>query len=645
VSVARRNDPDDPSAKKRKGPQIKQDQEEEQEVEAEKAAPESETSRAQNQLGNQGVMAIMGMSTAQPGSAGAGMAMLPARETEKDGPALGGDDDPLDDDPMTIEDLTRSWNPRIKKAEDKAAFKESMPDDDLPPEDEEWLARVRDAPPPDLPPNRTKDGLLQPSVHALGGSLGPWVRSVRRWAGHTLERRAAIHLVSCNATCLQDPYGRVFLSRARAGAIASWMMLDAPIFAREPDLGTAAFLDACFELSIGHRRMQEVREIAEASGQQLPIAAQLAAEVLGPGDGVVEPKQVTRAVLDHLLAALNELLDFVDAVRLVPALREPEAVPVDPDDDPLGLDQILAEAAGGPPDLLRPVFLAAVQGAERLAGACARTRIAFAGVAVVVSDVADDWSQGTPHQTLQMLLNHLDAEIQKVLQLLVEIARAAQTRAVPPRGLQNGLTRAAKQLNKARAGTTQAMAMVVAAIVPGSADVYPPVETPDDPLESAWSDGEPAAAMDWLRSLPSSLERDTTAVFTKAAVADHPSDLLRNLAGLTDALANCQRPALSNTALTVLAPTLLWAGRADGALQVGKRLHVVGLQRRNGIVLADAAMLQIEALRMLDRAQEAQELRFLAGCQLYHIGARGGLSLLARWHPPETFDEFDAAPT
>jgi hypothetical protein len=631
--------PDRHAQRNPQGPQHTPDQEQEQEIEVGTETQEPEHSRAQNQVGNQ-ALADMLASRAKPDAGdregGGGGLVQGQRGGEKEGQEYGGDDDPLEDAPLTIEELAASWNPTTKKAEDRPAFLEAMPDDDLPPEDDKWLAEVKRSPSPRLHHTRYPDGLLQPSALALAGSLGPWSREAARWLEPTLEHRCLGYTLAHPPPCLQDPHGRVLVARVRTAALATWALLDTRLLAGDVPIGTSAFLDFILETASGARHVREATRRVLAMGQKLPRAADLLDEMLPDNGRRVAPRPLPPEATARMVATLRDLTALEPARSVIPSLLTRPTPASHDDDDPLGLDAILAEHTGGPVDPDAAVYHAAVQGAERLAGSCARTRVAFVGAALAIGDACADWSTGVPATTLRMLATHVDQRVQETLQLLVEIARAAQRRSVPPKGLANGLRRGARQIEKIRRESFGALSQVAGAVLPGVPAVPGlPADHPSDPLETAWLDGHPADAIPWLRQQPERMDTSVALALVRAASAAPPHTLAQPL---IDAAAHAEasgRPHLARALETVAGPCLLWADRADDAIALAERHIAVAQRRRNPVVLASAAMLAMEAHLNADRADQAEQVRLSAGQWCWHLGGFGAVSALARWAPSD----------
>lgn len=597
---------------------------------------------------------MLGAATAGGGGDGAGGPAMAerGRDEEVEGPTHGGEDDPVDDGAITMEDLTRSWNPRLKREKDRPAFTEAMPADDLPPDDAEWLDRVRAAPAPELQPSTTVDGLLQPSPEAAAAGLTSWIRHIGHWVGEDPARRALTRALAPSAPCLQDPWGRVLLARARAGAAASWLLLDTPTLrdpvvrppggvpgARGPGIHETAVVQLCLEVAGSGRRVDEVQAWAQEHGGALPAAhAVLAAHLPDAGRPErwrrLEPRPLDPHAGEQVIAALSDLADLPSARAFLPSLVE-VAPSEEPDDDPLGLDALIAEHTGGRPDPQAGLYHSGIQAAERMAAAVARARVRLAGSAAALGDACRHWSAGTPTANLLDAMTHLDQQVTRALQLLVEIARAAQRRAVPPRGIRNGLTHAAKAIDDAVAQCLQRLAAIAGGVLPGSSEVPVPGPRDPDPLDDAFAEGSPHLALAWLDAQPPSASVVAARVLVRMADGEPAADLVDPLRDAISEAREERREALALALETCLGPCLLWAGAPDAALELADAHLKIGRARRNGLVVANAAMLGVEAHRMNGDAAAADALRLEGGRLCWHMGARGALTLLARWSPPD----------
>lgn len=631
--MARPRDPED--KKERRRPERRTDQERENEEELEeqkKKEPEHESSRMQNQYGNQGVQAIIQAQGGDLKGGGGGVEVEMARRKkahEKEGQDYGGEDEPADEGAITETDLAAGWNLGTTQPSDRAKHAGGLLGEELPPEDEAWLASVTR----DVVGSQdwTIDTLLQPSMDALAGFTAGWLRGIARLTNVSPGMRARGSLATRGAPLLQDPHGRLVLGRARTAALGSLSLLGVPLGFNE-DVNRAVLVNLALELEA---REPALRAAAVAHGDkaELPTSAGLF-QVLCPDPAdalpIEEPTPSARAVVE---AAFHAMIHFPDPTTLVPRLPE---IPVDEDDpeDEFGLDAVLQELTGGRPDRAEPVYRAATQTAEKIAASSAWLRARMASLAALIVATVQPLGGANPRGTLDPVVKQVDADTQLALQICLEVARASNRRALAPPALHNGLKRAAAQVVKAYRAAVAGCARVAAAMVPGNPQVAPLPPVPPDPLAEAWHDGDPLGATEWLASLPPSLDREAALTFTRLAVLSDPEAAVVEL----DRLLDVARPdaALSYAARIVLGGALLWDGQPERALQIAEHHQLTAEPRRNGVLYVEAVLLGVEALRMLDRADEAEALRVSAAKKLASWGARGPLSLLARWSPPDT---------
>lgn len=622
-----------------------QDQEEEGQ-DQEKA--ESDLERAQNRLGNAALSAMLGATSDGGGEGGGGGLGMRARaaDQEKERPSHGGEADPVDDGVITLEDLTRSWNPRLKKDKERPAFRESMPDDDLPPEDADFLQAVRALPRPQLGEEPTVDGLLQPSADALQVGLTPWIRQVAPWASESVAHRLLIRVLAPPAPCLQDPFGRVSLARARAGAAAVALLLDTPLLSR-PEPLEAALVQLCLEIGGSTRLAAEVQSWAEEHGGDLPEAAATFRSVLELDDlRPARPVEVDLppGTLGRIALAIHQLADLPSAARALPSLPDPSPTLDEEDDDPLGLDAIIAQHTGEGLDPQASLYQTCVQSAERLAAQIARTRVRIAAVAAAIANVARHWSAGPPHAHLLQTLHQLDQASMRTLQLLVEIARAAQRHAVAVRGIQNGLKRAARAIDEHVRTSVIGLAQVAASVLPGVPDLPPPPEPPQDALQLLLDEDRPGEALALLQSQGSADAQAATALL-RVFMAEPPASLMEPLAQAAERARSVDRPWLATALDVFLGSCALWTGELERAEALARQQVELGRQRRNGMLVAVGVLLAMEAALARGDAEQAHVLRRDGGALAWHMGAQGALSLLARWRPPDDDLTDDATPT
>lgn len=633
---------DGPDAQQLQQQQQQQEQDQEQE---QQQSQETEQSRAQNQLGNQALAAMLANraegTSGGDGGGGTGQGVRSGRDTEKEGVDYGGDDDIVDDVPISLEDLTRSWNPTTKKSEDRPRFVEPMPDDDLPPEDPRWLAAVVSSPSTGPLPRITGiDALLQPSPEVVAASIAGWARAAARWSTPSPGWRALAWLVARSAPLLQASEARVLPARSAIAALGACVLLDSPaVRSRPASLELGALLQFCLELEGRAHRVDNILAELADQASKLPRAAGLVGARLH-GTGRVRPQELPAGASAALTEALGQLARWQALEPTVPDLDDvPEPEP-DPD-DPLGLDAILAAETGGAPDPQEAVYKAALAHAERLASAASHTRITWSAVAVLVDEVACLWTT-SPAPMLLQLAKRLDEEVDKTLQLLLEVARACQKRSFPPRALRNGLKRSARMLDSLRAQLDELFVSLIGGILPGPVEVPIRPRLRPDPLTVAIEGGVPLEALPWVETLPDDVDTDA-ARLALLVLGGAPPARIAELAAALHTRAMTRPGPLATVATLLHAHASLHLGDHARVHDLAEGLAAVGRARRNGLLVAEAALLSMEASAAEDDLDTAEETRLRAGRLCWELDSRGALSLLARWTPPPA-DESDYAP-
>lgn len=643
--MARRGSEDGKDKKKAdRGAEKKSEQEGEDQEQATEKKVESETSRAQNQLGNQALAAMM---AAQQGAGGRGssveveMAKRKA-DTEKEGQEFGGDDEAADPPILLDDDLTESWNPSTTAPGDRTGFLEEMPEDELPPEDPDFLTAIRQVRDVGrLPSSNLNEALVQPSAEVLAISAQGWARGVARFAGPALHQRAWARLLKVPGAILQDPHGRVLLLRARSAALAANALLAGPALANA-DVARCAVIDFALELESRDWRTRSGR-VALGDNTVRAQARGTLALVIGEGEGRVRPRLIEPIAFRALTRSLEALLTMDDPHGLVPQITESIAVPdAEEDDDPLGLDEVMAEMTGGARDPREAPYRAFLQAADRVATSIYITRVRAAGVAAAVADVAHLWSAGAPEASLLDAMGALDAETTEIVSLLKDVARAANKRTVALPTLRAWLDQAATKLVAARDHAIAAMAMVIGGILPGDPRL-PDISDGDvdDPLADAWADGQPLRAVRWLRSLPASFDRDAAIAFTRLAGEYDPAVLVADLCDLRARAQAAGSEPLADAFGIGVGAAWLHLGQYQDAIALGEERAHAAIQRRNGIVAAEAILLQVEGWLAAGDPDRAAAVRLRGGAIVWQLGARGGLTLLARWRAPDREDQED----
>ena len=610
-----------------------EEQQAEETVEAEEV-PEHQ--RMQNQLGNQAMAAMVSArSSTNAGGAAVESSFATQQEQEED-VVYGGIDDP-DDGPPTILDLTQSWNPRLKKSKDRPKFVESMPDPELPDEDDAFLNQVRSTPWAGmLPWTEEPDRLLQPPSITMARSVRPWLNAVQFWCGGRPLDRAWLHLLRFDAA-LQDPHGRLLLSRVRVGAMATLCLAASPV--ARASVPNAMFVDFCLDVAGQQHAADDLAFAATQDMKTVPVTAKLMAPFIERTPHRVELTKPTREQLATLHAHLAPLFQFNDPRELIPRLDVTPRPPPE-DDDPLKLRAVLEEHTQAPADEGAARAQRALTAARGFGAGLAWMRIHNAGACVAIAQAATMWSAGVPAANLYEAAALLDRATESSLKLLREVAGAAQQRTVPPRGLRIGLTRIAKGMTSAQRGMLHHLCGIILGLLPEPPQLEELVPVAEDALSERADDNTPTSMVDWLARIPHSADRHAATIaldLADGARASTHADALLFLREGALSVEDSRRAA----ALGVLAAAgLLAAKRYDEARALAHSQATLAWSRRNGLLLADAGLLELEAMHGLELSPAAiQATRVEYGQRIWALGAEAALSLMARWRPPEEEDE------
>jgi hypothetical protein len=621
--MARPNRPNDQSAKEQ-APNKTPESEQEEEGN-EKKDPEQEQQRDQNRYGNAALNAMMGASVA--GATGApvpGYASSQQKEDISGDVSYGGDGDAEDAPPLTIEELVRSWNPKgsPQKKELESETRSELRVD-LPGEDAAFLEAVR-TPQHTSAHNGPDDRLYQPTASTVISGLTPWAKEVRQWSTSGTVHRTLLALITPAAPFLQDPAGRGVLSRARAAAIATGLILDGP----DRDPASAALAQFCLEIAGSGMRVQRVWNTAAASDEQLPLARDLCAAAIASGQHALPKRALDGDCRKRLITSITGLANLGPTAGFLPDLRVPSGA--EDEDDPLGLDDVLHAFTGAVADPQSALYDTALQTAERLAVACAHTRIRYAGVSAAVGHISSHWSSGTPTADLLGANALLDQEIQKCLRLLVEIARAAKGQSVDVQGLRNGLKRAVKLIEKTRLSAAERLATIVGQVILPNPKAPLATEPPDDALAAAWADGSYAAALDVLQTHPQHPDTDIAVALLQTVLSNDHTQSVTALERFSDRTRHTQ-PVLSAALDVCHGGCALWAEDGASAQMSALRLMELGRRRRNGMLLTAGGITAMSVAELDGDLARAERLRRDIGSELFHMGAAAGLTLLARW--------------
>jgi len=627
------------------GQELEKDKDLEKDPNKEKKA-EADQTKAQGTVGNQALNAMISAraeGSAAPGEGGSGRSVRVAKPHEKEGQDYGGADDAADDAQISLDDLVRSWNPGIKKSEDKARFVEPMPDDDLPPEDPEFLAAVGDiAPDDDL--EVTLEHFLQPTVSVVATSLRGWCRAAARFSGSSPGERVLAAALMLPPTLLQSPDARVLLGRSVLACLALQLVAHGQALSHDPDSSDVLVVWMCLELEGRIHRVDNVLVGLEGLTAKLPRAVDLFLERY-PGTDPLEtlPDPAPTHAGFTLRAALDALCRWEDLEGTIPQIGLAPAVAAPAEaDDPLGIDAVIQENTGGPEDVLAGVYLVAIQNAERLASAASVTRLRWVATAFLIEEVAGEIGASLVAPLLT-IAEVVDRQIDDALQLLLEVARASQKRSVAPKGVRNGLTRVARQLDQLRSEILDGFSACLCSLLEREPVLPPPIESAQDALDAALDARDPQEALSLLTELGSVAQVLGARAFLRAMCGLDPTVVSESSGqALGAALREGEERWVVPSSL-LRAHAMIHAEDFAGVLRLSEGLRATAEARSDGLLLAESAFLEMEARIQLGDSGAVAAIRLDAARACARLGAYGALSLLARWAPPVE-DESDYTP-
>jgi hypothetical protein len=627
--------------KKRNNEPIQQQQESDQELEETALeGKEPEYARQQNQIGNQAVSSIIagkaGQSGSSDGPAGVDVAHALAQEEEqeKQSAEFGGDDEPADPGPLTINHSAFSKNPSLKKFKDKKALREYMPDDRLPEPDPAFEDAATHAfQGATVPKTDTLDSHLQPSRVVIASSLAAWSDGVTYWTGETLAERCIAQFVKHPPPCIQDRHGRVLHSRTRVASAALALLCSSPTVRQPADDFTCSFINYCLELAGRSRTLEEFRIMTLSDKQvRLPVAEKLLKPHLIGNTYQREARPLSDGARNSLAYFLEGLLDPWDPDSFLPnyvSLNNP----AEEIDDPLNLDAIMDEMLGPARDRDEFVAETALTTAENLATECARLRIQVAGIAIVIGDLSELWLPGSPDEMLLRCAAKVDISVRDALKLLVDIAGAAKRQEVTAKGLENGLRHAASRVRQVTTVAIEHFIEAIATVLSGDPTLVTKPSAIEDQLSNAWGDNRPAEGLEWLATQPPTLDTQLAVLLTRADMGLSAPGLLTEALQVRQA-AKEQGSYLHGHIATLIATNgYLQGGQPTEALTLARELREEAWSRRNGLGVATAAMYELEALADLGESEQLQATHLAAGQDVWKLGADAALSLLARWQP------------
>ena len=616
-----------------------QEQEQEQDQELDVSGSESEHAREQHQVGNQAIQSRMsGASSAAPTEGGGGGLALRQEGAEHEGPSVGGDDEGTPAAPPSLDQIIASWNPKTKAGKDlDPNFIESLLAPEIPEPDLDWLRRVRALPATARPPVPTVASLLQPPIEATLHGFDPWAKAVARLLGHDPISRALAVLLVHAPSCLQDPYGRPLHGRVYRASLGVWALLDTSVGTLDSHDPRIAFLDFLLDLSSQREAVREAKQRHfKDDDRHLPQTKDLTLALLRPNETQLKIQSPDPTVQQHLKAVLTDLMNLPAPQSMIPSEVREASVERQPEEDPLGLDDVLTAFTGPQPDPQEASFQTAIESAEKIGSSCVNLRIQTAGMLAAFGRSCGRWSHGPPVQLLVAIASHVDLKTRDIFELLIEISNAGRDRTIPFSGLRNGLRRAARQSEDLQNETLEAVGRVLAGLLPTPPQALPQLPLPNDPISNAWADGSLFEALAWAQALPASPTRDLVSVLLECQLSPPaPDHVERLLAGIRLA-EQLERPYLARALEVICATTLLWLEPSDHLKSLVQTQKTHGQTQRHGFAYAAATLWESEASWRAGEVDASREVRASSGGVLFHMGSPASLDALARWTAPES---------
>ena len=199
-------------------------------------------------------------------------------------------------------------------------------------------------------------------------------------------------------------------------------------------------------------------------------------------------------------------------------------------------------------------------------------------------------------------------------------------------------------LDTLRTRGLQRLGAICAAMLPGEPSLEPQ-EQDKSPIATAFSQRDWAHARSLLPRTPQTID-EGIAVGTLMALEQQPFSTQLEHWNVLVEQTQSEAPTSPSAIICRIfrAHALIQLGEYNHAVIDGDWLVGAGKHRRNGILVAEGALIGMEALASKGRSSTAQSLRAYAARLCWDLGSRAGLTLLARWSEaqtdPETFSPF-----
>ena len=397
------------------------------------------------------------------------------------------------------------------------------------------------------------------------------------------------------------------------------------------------FIDYCMELDGRNFRLQNLLKMAKDSESKIPKASAIVQKHLKDRVGQAELTPLSEAPARLFHSCLEKIVPFTDPFLLVPSLTSPVAI-ADTVADPLGIDAILkAQTAPAQDDRAR-LYQKGLHGAEVLAQLTTEMRVRLACACVLVAEVSELWIRGAPNDTLKEIAAGVDKRTDEILRLLVDIARATKGATVEPKGVQNGLLRAASQLKTLVEQSMELITQIAVASLPRPPNFESWPTRRSNPLQEAIQDGQPLNALPWMKSRPDPFEARVGACLLEGIGGASPQQLIPEFSSLLQetSLRTSEREWIFEILEICRGICALRTGEFDVAKASADVQFRSGLQRKNGIFIAQATLIKCEALFQQNKLEELTQYRLDMAKVCWALGCRGSLTLIARWTPPSS---------
>ena len=542
------------------------------EVEAQDTSHEREDERVteQDKFGNAALLSQMDLEQASSDAPPRGAADVALDHFFDNGGIVDIDDDT----PVEAADLPFSNAAARRRREEDEPSLEALLAPDLPPEDEEWLAKIRAA----APQTRASHPLAPPS-EILSGLTDRWLRTAAPFIATTPLRAAQLATIHPPPARLQGREDNVLLGISVSLALAGALLRDTP---RNRHIGIGIGLDLSLWASLSASPWRPGETVMQAVSRHVTLPQ--------PAAPTAKKHSWFQRIIKSSMALSTSA---VPQLVVMPPARPPR----DPT-DPIDIDAILA--AELPSSIAEDhLHVLAREAAAALAENAAQIheRLALAAWSCCVATRSSKTAAG-----VAAVVTSADEHLLQARTILQEIERATHRLEVSIAQLDNGLHRVHRLLRKARVGSTQGLSAAIADGVP-DLEVSTTLD-PTNPVVAAFSDGHVLASIPQLR----------------AADESDAADWLEAVL-----LGRGEVPAVPHHPL--IQAVLYWkSGAWDKAQRLVKVALKEGEQTHNGALLTAATLVHLES-------GGEETLRDQVGQMLASSGSWVALSLLSRWTP------------